>query len=88
MFLKYLKINFLLTEIPSNCDNNDTIIKSNKSLINDFQTIELRSGDYCTVSHFKDFKNIYLCKAVKNCENNSYEMHNLPIILKTMESAG
>jgi len=64
------------------------MIKSNESLINDFQTIKLRSGDYCIVSYFKDFKNIYVCKAIKNCEDDSYEIHNLHIILKTMMSEG
>lgn len=86
LFLKYLKINFSSTEISNNCVNND--IKSNESLINDFHTIKLSSGDYCIVSYFKDFENIYLCKAIKNCENDCYEMHNLHIILKTMMSEG
>lgn len=57
-------------------------------LINDYQSITLRNGDYCIVSFFKDFKNIYLCKAVKNLENDDYSIHNLTIILNTMRSEG
>ncbi|XP_022168298.1 uncharacterized protein LOC111032328 isoform X2 [Myzus persicae] len=89
IFEEFLKLNtnqLICNEISNNCENNDTIIKSNASLINDFQTIKLRSGDYCLVSYFKDFKNIFLCKAVKSCVIDGYEMHNTPIILKTLES--
>lgn len=72
----------------NNGEQNDALIKSNESLINDFQSIILKSGDYCLVSYFKDFKTIYLCKAIKDCEDDTYKMHNLPIILKTMDSEG
>jgi len=72
----------------NNCEQNDSLIKSNEILINDFQSIILESGDYCLVSYFKDFKTIYLCKAIKDCEDDTYKMHNLPIILKTMDSEG
>jgi len=58
-------------------------------LTNDYQSIKLENGDYCIISYFSDYKNIYVCKAVKNCtDDDSYEMHNMAIILKTMESEG
>ncbi|XP_029347622.1 uncharacterized protein LOC100166817 isoform X3 [Acyrthosiphon pisum] len=85
-FLKLNKNQLICNEISNNCEQNDAIIKSNESLINDFQSIILRTGDYCIVSYFKDFKTIYLCKAIKDCEDDTYKMHNLPIILKTMDS--
>lgn len=47
----------------------------------------LESGDYCIVSYFKDFKNIYLCKAIKNVEN-AYVMHNMDVIMQTSQSNG
>lgn len=78
----------MLTGISSKCEDNGTIIKSSKSPINDFQNITLKIGDYCIISYFKDFNNIYLCKALKSDANDNYEMHNLPIILKTMNSEG
>ncbi|XP_026818102.1 uncharacterized protein LOC113557019 isoform X2 [Rhopalosiphum maidis] len=84
-FLKSNKNQLICNQISNKCENNDTIIKSSESFINSFENITLTTGDYCIVSYFKDFKNIYLCKAVKN-EANDYEMHNLPIILKTMDS--
>lgn len=79
--------NFIFIDIPNNYKNNETIIKSNQSFINDFQSIELENGDYCMVSYFEDFENIYLSKAIINQEN-VYEVHNLSIILKTMDSKG
>jgi hypothetical protein len=59
-----------------------------KSVTNDFQIIKLENGDRCIVSYFKDFKNIYLCGAVKDNEKNSYKVHNYDIITKTLESTG
>lgn len=78
----------MLTGISTNCENNGIIIKSCESSINWFQNITLTIGDYCIISYFKNFNNIYLCKAVKSDANDDYEMHNLPIILKTMNSEG
>lgn len=55
---------------------------------NDFPTITLENGDYCIISHFEDFKNIYLCEAVKCLNSDSYEMHNLEIVVRTMGNDG
>lgn len=78
----------MLTGISSKCEDKGTTIKSSESSIIDFQNITLTIGDYCIISYFKDFNNIYLCKAVKSDANDDYEMHNLPIIIKTMNSEG
>ncbi|KAL4141977.1 hypothetical protein QTP88_004511 [Uroleucon formosanum] len=89
IFEEFLKLNenqLICNEISNNCEQNDSKVQSNESLINDFQSIKLRSGDYCLVSYFKDFKTIYLCKAVKIRGDDVYEMHNLPIIVKTINS--
>lgn len=67
---------------------NSNIIRTKESSDNEFLSIVLESGDYCLVSHFEDFKNIYLCLAVKNSTNDMYEIHNLDIIIKTMKSEG
>lgn len=56
-------------------------------LINDFENIQLENGDYCFVTYFKDFKNIYLSKAVKGSDN-LFKSHNLSIIEKTLQSEG
>lgn len=91
MFSKTLFINFVnffILEISNGNDNHSTINMQRKSLTTDFQTIKLENGDFCFVTYFKDFKNIYLCGAVKNDKTNSYDAHNLNIILKTMKSTG
>lgn len=63
------------------------IQKKTESLNNNYQSIVLENGDYCIVSYFKDFKNIYVCKAIKNTEN-TYEMHNIEVIVNTIQSDG
>lgn len=83
-FLILNKNQSICKRISNDCENNETIIKSNECLINNFHSITLTIGDYCIISYFKDFKNIYLCKAVESCKHDTYEMHNLPIVLKTM----
>lgn len=67
---------------------NNNIIKAKESSDNEFQSIALKNGDYCLVSHFENFNNIYLCLAVKNPTSDIYEIHNLDIIIKTMKSEG
>lgn len=80
---------FFKLGISNDSDNNSIIHTEKESLIADFQTIKLENGDCCIVSYFEDFKNIHLCKAVKDCKNSSsYESHNLPIVLETMSSNG
>ncbi|KAE9524914.1 hypothetical protein AGLY_014964 [Aphis glycines] len=85
-FLKSNKNQLIYNGISSKCEDKGTIIKSSESSIIDYQNITLTIGDYCIISYFKDFNNIYLCKAVKSDANDDYEMHNLPIIIKTMNS--
>lgn len=71
-------------------ENNEGTLKNitKKCYTIDFQNIKLENGDYCIVSHFKDLKNIYLCKAVKGSTNDSYDVHNAKIIFETMMSKG
>lgn len=60
--------------------------KTKGSFTNHFEYVTLRNGDFYIVSYFKDFKNIYLCKAMEM--NNSYVIHNSLIVLKTLKSKG
>lgn len=78
---------FLFYSENSRDFENNVFDKTKKRLIDDFQNITLISGDRCLISFFKNFSNIYVCKAVKNDENN-YESHNSNIVVKTLECTG
>lgn len=57
--------------------------------IESFKSILLKNGDYCLISDFTDFQNIYLCKAICSViDSEQYETHNFDIIVKTMISKG
>lgn len=78
---------FIELESSTNAAPDEALNELNNDLINDFKNVTLENGEYCLVTYFKDFKNIYLSKAVKSTEN-IYEMHNLDVILKTIQSEG
>lgn len=79
---------FIIEPTISNItENNEVMNDTKRCLSNDFENIVLKNGDFCIVTHFKDFKNIYLCKAVKN-DADIYETHNMDIISKTLHSKG
>lgn len=72
----------------SNKNGNDKLMNKIKDDLENFETISLENGDLCLISFFKDFKNIYVCKAIKDSSEDSYNIHNLEIILKTIENKG
>lgn len=74
--------------VGNKSENQGLINATKPSLINDFQNIQLENGDYCFVSYFEDFKNIYVCKAVKDYSDNSYKLHNISVIMETIQSEG
>lgn len=74
-------------DISNENGNNESMNKIKENLV-DFEIISLENRDVCLISHFEDFKNIYVCKAIKDTSTNVYNMHNIEIILKTMESNG
>lgn len=80
----------MLGMLKNSCENNENTLKNKtkECSASDFQNVILKNGDYCIVTYFKDLKNIYLSKAVKDCTNNEYEGHNVHIILKTIKSQG
>jgi len=49
--------------------------------IEEFENAKLKNGDYCIISFFKDFKNIYVCKAVKDCNDSFYTNHEMDSLL-------
>lgn len=58
------------------------------NLSKEWESVIIENGDYCIITHFKDFKNIYVCKAVMDQEDNTYKMHNMAIVLATLNSEG
>ncbi|VVC40574.1 Hypothetical protein CINCED_3A001375 [Cinara cedri] len=71
--------------LSNKCLSEETKKPTEESSNNSFKSISLKNGDYCMLSHFEDFQNIYVCKAVCSKEDpNVYEMHNFDIIMKTI----
>lgn len=83
----YLIFFIVESTISNTTENNEVMNDIKRCLSNNFENVTLKNGDYCIVSHFQDFENIFLCKAVKNYAD-VYEMHNMDIISKTSFSKG
>ncbi|KAE9525099.1 hypothetical protein AGLY_014513 [Aphis glycines] len=50
----------------------------------DQKNISLINGDYCFIQIFNDLSSIYVCKAVKNIENEKYTLYNADVLLRTI----
>lgn len=45
------------------------------------KNVSLKNGDYCFIQIFNDLSNIYVCKAVKNIENENYTLCDVGDVL-------
>ncbi|XP_060853511.1 uncharacterized protein LOC132931636 isoform X2 [Rhopalosiphum padi] len=76
------KSSFICNEISNNNIDDEVINEPKENLkIKEFENAKLKNGDYCIISFFKDFKNIYVCKAVKDCNDSFYTNHEMDSLL-------
>lgn len=70
----------------SNCNVNDEVINEFKKnlKIDDFENVKLKNGDYCIITYFKNFKDIYICKAGNDFDGNFYTNNDINSMFKDM----
>lgn len=68
----------------SKCNVNNEVINEFKEnlKINDFENAKLKNGDYCIITYFKDFKDIYICRAGNDFDVNFYTNDDINSMLK------
>ncbi|XP_050057688.1 uncharacterized protein LOC114129948 isoform X1 [Aphis gossypii] len=76
---------FICNEM-SNCNVNDEVINEFKKnlKIDDFENVKLKNGDYCIITYFKNFKDIYICKAGNDFDGNFYTNNDINSMFKDM----
>ncbi|XP_050441642.1 uncharacterized protein LOC126846351 isoform X4 [Adelges cooleyi] len=72
--VQYVRLKYLDSEEYVN----DKVLDELKNQKNPF-----KSGDICLLTHFQDFKNIYVSKAIK-CSENNYDLHNIIMEVATI----
>lgn len=50
--------------------------------------VPFKNGDICIITYFEDFSDIYVCKALHNTSNKTYDMIGIDVVLMTMSSTG
>jgi len=77
------KFIFILLE-TLNCHKNNQVINESKEnlKIHEFENVKLKNGNLCIITYFKDFKDIYICKAGKDLNDCSYTNYDINSMLK------